>query len=472
MVRSSHTVLRSTYVMLDEAGPFFQSISYTNISTTVTVGSSASMTCISYLFASNTNFEEVAQGKDGLIAVANFLGALFGGLLAGPMSDTSGRRKVLLVALAIMSIFSVLTAFANAPWSVILCRFLTGLGIGAGLPCVSALVAEHSSSNYRGFYSNYADSMWTVGFIYGAFLAWLFLDGQDPIWRVVFLLGISAPNVIGMVLVYLFVPESFRFLAIRGQHEEAAKVANRIARSLSFGGAPLEMAEVSEHYPAKSIHGSQANLLASWTEAKDAYAELYRTPENRRKILTAQAIWFLIHIGYGVAQWVSRLFQELEVVDNVFLNALIFSIGAVPGLIFAGVAVERVSRNLFLKGSIFATLASIAAFTILSYTSSSAGAIVAVSAIFHSCLMASWAAISLVTTEAFNTTQRSAALGMCLASGMLGVAFMNGLSALVLRAEKPIVLLIVGSTGMVLIVFAIYSGNLKVKEKGEVLQDA
>ena len=60
----------------------------------------------------------------------------------GMLSDRVGRARTLLVTILVYSVFSSLTAFANAPWQVIALRFLVALGVGGEWAVASAMVAE------------------------------------------------------------------------------------------------------------------------------------------------------------------------------------------------------------------------------------------------------------------------------------------------------------------------------------------
>ena len=86
----------------------------------------------------------------GLIGAAAVLGAVVGALGLGPLTDKFGRKTIFLIDLGFFVVFSVLSALAWDVWSLILFRFLLGVGIGADYPISATYVAETMPSHIRG----------------------------------------------------------------------------------------------------------------------------------------------------------------------------------------------------------------------------------------------------------------------------------------------------------------------------------
>lgn len=75
------------------------------------------------------------------LAAGNF-GLLLGSLGAGLLGDRLGRKPVLIGSVAAFGLFSLLTAFAASPAQLAGLRFLTGLGLGGGIPVAITLAAD------------------------------------------------------------------------------------------------------------------------------------------------------------------------------------------------------------------------------------------------------------------------------------------------------------------------------------------
>ncbi|WP_370224245.1 multidrug effflux MFS transporter [Cytobacillus sp.] len=82
------------------------------------------------------------------------LGLSLGQLLAGPLSDVRGRRKPLLLGLLIYFAVSLLCAFSQSIWGLIVLRFIQGLAGAAGIVISRAIVRDlYSGTELTKFFS-------------------------------------------------------------------------------------------------------------------------------------------------------------------------------------------------------------------------------------------------------------------------------------------------------------------------------
>jgi AAHS family 3-hydroxyphenylpropionic acid transporter len=135
---------------------------------------------------------------------ASTLGLIVGAAAGGRLSDFLGRKIVLVAATAVFGLLSVATAMMTTLEGLLVCRFLTGIGLGGALPNLIALVTECTRGD-RGAGS--------VGLLYAglpsggalASLVTVFSGPED--WRLVFLVGGFAPLLLVPLLVVLL-PDS------------------------------------------------------------------------------------------------------------------------------------------------------------------------------------------------------------------------------------------------------------------------
>ena len=71
-------------------------------------------------------------------------------LVAGPLSDRLGRKPVMLAGMSFMAVSCLGSALAQDYASLVLWRFVTGLGGGTQMPTVFASAAEVLPSSHRG----------------------------------------------------------------------------------------------------------------------------------------------------------------------------------------------------------------------------------------------------------------------------------------------------------------------------------
>jgi AAHS family 4-hydroxybenzoate transporter-like MFS transporter len=85
----------------------------------------------------------------GQIFASGYAGAALGALTLGIAGDRFGRKRLLLVSLAIAGGFTGACAAVTDASQLMLLRFLAGIGLGGALPATSALSAEQVASEHR-----------------------------------------------------------------------------------------------------------------------------------------------------------------------------------------------------------------------------------------------------------------------------------------------------------------------------------
>jgi putative MFS transporter len=153
----------------------------------------------------------------GFIGSAALAGMGLGSWMWGWVADRWGRRVVFA---ATVLMFSVCTGVAGLSMSLgflVGARFLTGLGLGGMVPIDQALVAEYAPARIRGRVSAVLPLCWPIGIFAAAGAGLLIVPHLG--WRWLFALG-ALPAVL-VFFIRRGVPESPRWLADRGRHDEA-----------------------------------------------------------------------------------------------------------------------------------------------------------------------------------------------------------------------------------------------------------
>ncbi len=88
----------------------------------------------------------------------------------GTLSDIFGRRVMIVIALGIFVAGSVLCALAPNMLTLILARFLQGIGGGGIIPVVQTIIADAISPKERGEYQAYFSSVWLAAGLSGPLL--------------------------------------------------------------------------------------------------------------------------------------------------------------------------------------------------------------------------------------------------------------------------------------------------------------
>ena len=171
----------------------------------------------------------------GLVGAATVFGMFVGTAGQGQLSDRFGRRFIYQFNLLLFGIFTILGAFAPNVVSLIVCRFIAGLGLGAEQPLAFAYAGEYSPKDIRGrilalVHFIGGACVWPIGTaLVLLFGTTLFAGNPDYAWRGVWLLiGVGA------LIVWVFrftLPESPRHLATHGRGREALDVLGRLGIS-------------------------------------------------------------------------------------------------------------------------------------------------------------------------------------------------------------------------------------------------
>ncbi|MCE6977041.1 3-(3-hydroxy-phenyl)propionate transporter MhpT [Pseudomonas frederiksbergensis] len=147
----------------------------------------------------------------GWVFSAGIIGLLPGAFFGGWIADRIGRKKILIGAVLLFGVFSLSTAYVSTFSSLLLARFMTGLGLGAALPNLIALCAEAVGERRRGTAISIMYAGVPLGGALAAVVAMLFTDH----WQATFIIGGLAP-LLAVPLMILLLPESSAFRQQQG----------------------------------------------------------------------------------------------------------------------------------------------------------------------------------------------------------------------------------------------------------------
>src|SRR5215216_3473077 len=177
---------------------------------------------------------ELTASQVGAAGSAYIVGACLGALYFGRLADRIGRTKLFMLTLAIFLAGSVLTAFSMNPVWFLVCRFITGAGVGGEYSAIHSAVDELIPARVRGWVDLVIGGSYWIGTILGSLASLLLLDeslfAKDIGWRIAF--ALAAVMGLGILLVRRNVPESPRWLCLHGYEQEAERVTRDIERQI------------------------------------------------------------------------------------------------------------------------------------------------------------------------------------------------------------------------------------------------
>lgn len=416
-------------------------------------GDATEIGCMNFVLSDPTFQSEMLQndlrGKGAALTCAIFGGMLVGGLATGAMGDHHyGRKPMTLWGLAVNSIFGMLAALAPNLTIMALARFGAGIGIGAILSSLIAFSTEISPPNQRGLYVSAVAGFWTVGSIFCAATALFMFEVTSSSWRS-FMITCSTPAQIGYVLVFCFVPESPRFLALHGRWDQAVANANWYAiHGMGYQGMPLTVKELKRYNRKTSTIGisidssddestlsivEKVSIQQNWDQSSQNLKALFQS-STWFVTLPLLLLWACMSFGSGLGTWLNTIFIELGM-PNAYTASLFFALANIPGNIASTLYLDKLGRKTMQVLSMGCAAISLIFFAYGASTfRPEDGAwfyilIVGSACVYHSFLVVGWTTLSCMTGESFPTSLRSTGMGLCAAAGRLsamGVQFVNG----------------------------------------------
>ena len=178
----------------------------------------------------------LTTGGEGWYVGCALIGSIIGVLVAGMMSDFLGRKKTMLISAVLFSISAIGCAVCSDFTQLVIYRMVGGFGIGIVSIVSPVYISEVSPAEVRGTMVSLYQLFITIGFLLAYLMNFIILkgavlDSTDPelgsrmfnqeYWRG--MLGCEAiPDLLFLALIF-FIPESPRWLQVRGQREDKSE---------------------------------------------------------------------------------------------------------------------------------------------------------------------------------------------------------------------------------------------------------
>src|ERR1700750_1887187 len=133
----------------------------------------------------------VGTGATGALSTVTLSASAIGGVIGGVLADRVGRARMLMVSVAVYSLFTLLSGLATSYAMLMTFRVFEGIGFGAEWGVVAVLVAELVRPESRGRALGIIQSAWATGWALAvvAYLIAFQVFDEQVAWRVLMCLG-------------------------------------------------------------------------------------------------------------------------------------------------------------------------------------------------------------------------------------------------------------------------------------------
>lgn len=215
-------------------------------------------------------FSLSASGEGWYVGCA-LIGSIIGVLCAGSLSDYIGRKITMLISAAFFSISAIGCAVCGSFDALVAFRIIGGVGIGIVSIVSPIYISEVSPAKIRGTLVSLYQLAVTAGFLLAYLANWAIDAGIDPsaaadagLWSRMFnaeawrgMLGSETLPALLFLFIIFFIPESPKWLIIKGKPNEATSVLSRILGSEDEINAEVEATRSS----SGEDKGSWSDLL-------------------------------------------------------------------------------------------------------------------------------------------------------------------------------------------------------------------
>ena len=261
-----------------------------------------------------------------------------GALTAGPVADSIGRKPSLLAASVVSVIGGALTAGSVHVAMLIVVRILQGIGLGALATLVPIYLAESSTPEKRGMLTGLHGFFLVTGYNISAWVGFgcYFSSNLTFGWRGPLAFTTVAPLVLAIACVW--VPESPRWLLMKGRTEEAWAAVSRLHHDPNDpdeGGARAEFVQMKEQIAFEQTNPS-------------GYLAILKSPSYRKRAFLACFVQFAANSSGGLVinYYSVIIYQNLGLSGYMplLLYAIYTLIGAL-GNLFSLLTVDKTGRR-------------------------------------------------------------------------------------------------------------------------------
>ncbi|TKS83098.1 Solute carrier family 22 member 5 High-affinity sodium-dependent carnitine cotransporter [Collichthys lucidus] len=332
--------------------------------------------------------------KNPMTSSLFFCGVLTGSFVSGQLSDRYGRKKVLLAALALQTLFMFIQVFSQS-WTMFCALFFfVGLGQISNYVAAFVLGTEILGPRVRTIFSTAGVCLFFgAGYMLLPLFAFFIRD-----WRML-LLGLTVPGFL-YVPYWWLIPESPRWLLSQGRIKEAEAIIRDAAKRNNIE-------------PPSVIFSPLQTELQSEKRKAHNICDLLRSRNIRWISITLWLVWNSLTIAYFALS-----LNTANLYGNPYLNCFLSAVVEMPAYTLSWVMFRWWPRRLCLFSSLF--MGGLFLFFIQLIPANLVYLAITFEMMGKFAVTAAFAIVYAYTAELFPTVLRNTAVGTCSMASRVG----------------------------------------------------
>ena len=286
----------------------------------------------------------VSSTNAGFMVSSALFGMMFGAIFLGTIADRIGRKRAIVICVAMFSVFTAAAGLTHDPVTFSVMRFLAGLGIGGVMPNVVAQMTEYSPRKIRSTMVTLMFSGYAVGGMLAALLGKGLLETYG--WSSVFLAAGLPVLLIPFILKSM--PESIPFLIKSNRLDQLQALASRLD-------------------PDYRPHADDRYALARQDKAASTpIGQLFQEGRGFSTVMFWIAFFMCLFMVYALSSWLTKLMAGAGYsLGSALTFVLVLNFGAMIGAVGGGWLADRFHIKYVLVGMYALAAVSI---TLLGYS--------------------------------------------------------------------------------------------------------
>ena len=338
----------------------------------------------------------ISPDRLGIVFSVALAGMMIGAMFIAPLSDSIGRRKMILTCVTVIGVSMFATGYSTSLWHMIILRLITGLGVGGMLASLAAITSEYTPEKYRSLAVVSVTAGYPLGASVGGFIAAPMIPAYG--WESVFFAG-GAATLLMVTAVYFLVPESLQYLLAK-RPNNALQQVNRIMTRLNRP----ELKELPE------VHASQHKERAN-------VASLLTADRRKQTIMLWTTFFFCFVCLYFLMSWVPKLVISAGLSEATGVYAAVaFNGGGVIGIVTLGWLAAR-----FKLSNLIGSFLTVAALGMVTFAlASGINHLILYLAFIGFFLQSGFTGLYAVAAKIYPTEVRTTGLGWAIGLGRFG----------------------------------------------------